>query len=61
VQKEVVDRSGQGVVMSEQRAFASLAWQAKGKVTRRERFPAEMDSVIPWLPCPAPSVHLARS
>jgi hypothetical protein len=27
-----VDRSGQGVVMSEQRAFASLAWQAKGKV-----------------------------
>jgi hypothetical protein len=28
--------------------FASLAWQAKGKVTRREQFLAEMDAVIPW-------------
>ena len=34
--------------MSEQRTFASLAWSAKGKVTRRERFLAEMDAVIPW-------------
>ena len=34
--------------MSEQRTFASLAWQGKGKVTRRERFLAEMDAVIPW-------------
>jgi transposase, IS5 family len=34
--------------MGEQRTFASLAWQAKGKVTRRERFLAEMDAVIPW-------------
>ena len=34
--------------MSEQRTFASLAWQAKSKVTRRERFLAEMDAVIPW-------------
>jgi IS5 family transposase len=34
--------------MSEQRSFASLAWSAKGKVTRRERFLAEMDAVIPW-------------
>jgi IS5 family transposase len=25
-----------------------MAWQAKGKVTRRERFLAEMDAVIPW-------------
>jgi hypothetical protein len=24
-----------------------MAWQAKGKVTRRERFLAEMDAVIP--------------
>jgi transposase, IS5 family len=31
-----------------QRTFASMAWQAKGKVTRRERFLAEMDAVIPW-------------
>jgi IS5 family transposase len=25
-----------------------MAWQAKGKVTQRERFLAEMDAVIPW-------------
>ncbi len=35
--------------MGNQRTFASMAWQAKGKVTRRERFLAEMDAVIPWL------------
>ena len=34
--------------MSEQRTFASMAWNQKGKVTRRERFLAEMDAVIPW-------------
>ncbi len=34
--------------MGTQRTFASMAWQAKGKVTRRERFLAEMDGVIPW-------------
>jgi transposase, IS5 family len=34
--------------MSEQRSFAGLAWSTKGKVTRRERFLAEMDQVIPW-------------
>ena len=34
--------------MGEQRTFASLAWAQKGKVTRRERFLAEMDAVIPW-------------
>lgn len=34
--------------MSKQRTFASLAWSTKGKVTRRERFLAEMDGVIPW-------------
>jgi IS5 family transposase len=31
-----------------QTTFASAAWQAKGKVTRRERFLAEMNAVIPW-------------
>jgi len=36
--------------MSEQRTFASMAWQQKGKITRRERFLAEMDQVIPWRP-----------
>jgi IS5 family transposase len=36
-----------------QTTFASLAWNGKGKVTRRERFLAEMDAVIPW-------VHLLR-
>lgn len=32
----------------QQTTFASLAWTHKGKVTRRERFLAEMDAVIPW-------------
>lgn len=43
--------------MAKQRTFASLAWTTKGKVTRRERFLAEMDAVIPWpflLPLIAP-------
>jgi transposase, IS5 family len=31
-----------------QTTFASAAWEKKGKVTRRERFLAEMDAVIPW-------------
>ncbi len=31
-----------------QMSFASLAWNAKGKMTRRERFLAEMNAVIPW-------------
>jgi IS5 family transposase len=34
--------------MGNQRTFASMAWDGKGKVTRRERFLAEMDAVIPW-------------
>ena len=34
--------------MGNQRTFASMVWSAKGKVTRRERFLAEMDAVIPW-------------
>jgi len=34
--------------MSDQQTFASVAWSRKGKVTRRERFLAEMDAVIPW-------------
>ena len=33
--------------MSEQRTFAGLAWDRKGKVTRREQFLAEMNAVIP--------------
>jgi transposase, IS5 family len=35
-------------VVGNQRTFASMAWNQKGKVTRRERFLAEMDAVIPW-------------
>jgi IS5 family transposase len=31
-----------------QQTFASEAWSRKGKRTRRERFLAEMDAVIPW-------------
>jgi IS5 family transposase len=34
--------------MAKQQTFASEAWGRKGKVTRRERFLAEMDQVIPW-------------
>ena len=34
--------------MSDQRSFASVAWNQKGKVTHRERFQGEMDAVIPW-------------
>ncbi len=36
------------MVMGKQRTFVSMAWSAKGKVTRRECFLAEMDAVIPW-------------
>jgi IS5 family transposase len=31
-----------------QTTFASMAWAAKGRTTRRERFLAEMDAVMPW-------------
>src|SRR5262245_24781397 len=34
--------------MEKQQTFASAAWNRKGKTTRRERFLAEMDAVIPW-------------
>ena len=34
--------------MSKQTTFAGLAWSTKGKRTRRERFLAEMDQVVPW-------------
>ena len=34
--------------MSEQRTLASVVYDLKKKVTRRERFLGEMDAVIPW-------------
>lgn len=34
--------------MAEQLTFASMAWQSKGKTTKREQFLAEMNAVIPW-------------
>lgn len=34
--------------MGVQRTFASVAWADKKKITRRERFLAEMNAVIPW-------------
>lgn len=34
--------------MAKQQTFAGLAWQNKGKQTRRERFLGEMDAIIPW-------------
>lgn len=39
---------GRAERVMQQTTFASMAWQNKGKVTRRERFLAEMDAVIPW-------------
>jgi IS5 family transposase len=35
--------------MAEQLTLAALAWQQNGKTTKRERFLAEMDAVIPWV------------
>lgn len=34
--------------VAKQQTFAGLAWQNKGKKTRRERFLGEMDAIIPW-------------
>jgi IS5 family transposase len=34
--------------MGNQRTFASMTWNSKGRITRRERFLGEMDAVIPW-------------
>jgi IS5 family transposase len=34
--------------MNKQQTFAALAWQEKGKTTRREQFLKEMDAIIPW-------------
>jgi len=34
--------------VAKQQTFAGLAWQNKGKKTRRERFLAEMDGIMPW-------------
>lgn len=34
--------------MRKQQTFAGLAWKNKGRQTRRERFLAEMDQIIPW-------------
>lgn len=36
--------------MSEQRTLAGEVWARKKKVTRREQFLAEMNTVIPWAP-----------
>jgi hypothetical protein len=34
--------------MGEQPTSASMARSPRGKVTRRERFLAEMDAMVPW-------------
>lgn len=36
------------VEIAKQQTFAGLAWENKGKQTRRERFLAEMDAISPW-------------
>lgn len=38
-----------GLDEMKQRTFAGSGWERKGKVTRWERFLAEMDAVIPWV------------
>src|ERR1700732_1626993 len=48
VQRKRPDVGCGGAGMGGQRTCASMAWSAKGKVTRRERFLAEMGAVIPW-------------
>lgn len=48
--------------MSQQHTFASIAYTTRGNVTRRERFLAEMGTVIPWtdlLALIAPHFHEA--
>jgi transposase, IS5 family len=35
--------------MREQRTFAGMTWETKGKVTQREQFLADMNAVIPWI------------
>ncbi len=35
--------------MLKQQTFAGLAWQNKGKQTKRERFLAGMNAIIPWV------------
>jgi len=43
------ESSSGGAIRTRQRTTcASVAWEKKGKVTRRERFLAEMDAVVPW-------------
>jgi IS5 family transposase len=34
--------------VADQLTFAAMAWQSKGKTTKRERFLAEMNVVVPW-------------
>lgn len=34
--------------MRPQPTFASLAWAANGKVTRRAQFRRKLDGVVPW-------------
>jgi len=34
--------------MEKQQTFASVAWNRRGKDTRRERLLVEMDAVVPW-------------
>ena len=45
---KIVEQSRGAILMEKQQSFGSAAWSRKGKVTRRERFLAEMDAVIPW-------------
>ena len=46
MKKRISAKSGENKM--KQTTFASMSWAAKGRTTRRERFLAEMNAVMPW-------------
>ena len=63
IHPKIVEQCRGVILMEKQQTFASAAWSRKGKVTRRERFLAEMDGVIPWrriLALIEPHYHLGK-
>ena len=47
--------------MDQQLSFASLAYAAKKKRTKRDVFLAEMAAVVPWVALEAAGAHAAAS
>jgi len=46
MKKRISAKNGENKM--KQTTFASMSWAAKGRTTRRERFLAEMNAVMPW-------------